>query len=151
MKKVISVNTSKKKGVIKTPVRSAFLKKNWGIKDDAHSGNWDRQISILSKSSIDYMKRKYKIEFSPGSFAENLTVEGFDVYKLKIGAKLKIGNVILQITQIGKKCHKNCNIKKLTGYCIMPKQGVFARVISSGFVKTGDKIKFLEEDICAIQ
>lgn len=140
MAKIVSINVSSKKGVLKNPVSFAEFRKDWGIVGDAHAGKWIKQISILSTDSIEYMNRKYNLKLQPGSFAENITVDGMEVYKLKVGDRLKAGDVLLEISQIGKKCHKGCNIKEITGHCIMPTQGVFAKVISGGRVRKNDEI-----------
>lgn len=142
--KVISLNISVKKGTTKSSVSEVELIENYGIKGDAHANsNWHRQISLLSINSIEKMKDKgFDLNF--GDFAENITVEGFEVKDLSIGTKLKIGEVILEISQIGKSCHSKCEIFKTVGDCIMPKEGVFARVLKGGKIKVGDEIRKYE-------
>ncbi|MCX7987818.1 MAG: MOSC domain-containing protein [Thermodesulfovibrio sp.] len=138
--KVVSLNISQKKGTTKNPVLEVEVIENYGIKGDAHAdSNWHRQISLLSITSIEKMKDK-GFELNFGDFAENVTVEGFEVKDLSVGTKLKIGEVILEISQIGKSCHSKCEIFKAVGDCIMPKEGVFAKVLKGGKIKVGDEV-----------
>ena len=137
--KVISVNISEKKGTIKTPVDKIELLKDHGIVGDAHAGNWHRQISLLAKESLNKMKEKIP-SLKPGDFAENIMTEGIKLHTLAIGTTLKIGECELIVTQIGKECHKGCEIRKLTGECIMPSEGIFAIVKKEGFIYPGDEI-----------
>ncbi len=140
---VISINISHKKGLKKTPVKEAIVNER-GIVGDAHAGEWHRQISLLAEESIEKM-RELGLKIGYGDFAENITTKNIDLSKLRIGQKIRVGKeVILEITQIGKKCHDECEIKRLIGKCIMPKEGVFARVISGGKIKVGDEIIVLE-------
>jgi MOSC domain-containing protein YiiM len=141
MARVIAVCKSDKKGVSKRNVRDGILKENYGLEGDAHADGSHRQTSLLDMSSIEKM-RKLGIELKPGDFAENLTTEGIELYTLPVGTVLHIGDsIVLQITQIGKECHAGCAIQKQVGKCIMPKEGVFARVIKGGRVKEGDSIE----------
>lgn len=138
--KVVSINISKTKGTTKEPVKEATVIENYGIKEDAHAdSHWHRQISLLGVESIQKMKDK-GLNLNYGDFAENITTEGIDLLSLPLGTKLKIGEVILEITQHGKKCHSKCEIFKIVGDCIMPKEGVFTRVIKGGKIKVGDEI-----------
>lgn len=141
MAKVIAVCKSEKKGTKKQDVRSGYIEENYGLKDDAHADCCThRQVSLLDMSSINKM-RSQGYEINPGDFAENLTTEGIDLVSLPIGTRLSVGNeVILEISQIGKECHTGCAIFKQVGKCIMPKEGVFARVMQGGQVNSGDKI-----------
>ena len=142
--KVIGVCTSKKKGEKKINVNSALLIKDFGIEGDAHAGNWHRQVSFLDNKSIDKMRAK-GLKVGLGDFAENITTDGIDFTKLPIGTKVCIGNdVIVEITQIGKECHTRCAIYFQVGDCVMPKEGVFAKVLEGGWVKVGDEIKTIE-------
>lgn len=143
MAKIVSINISDRKGVIKTPINEAQLKVDHGIVGDAHAGNWHRQISLLSKESIDKMKFKGFNELKFGDFAENITTEGIDVYKLQVGQRLQIGECEVEVTQIGKKCHYGCEIKKKTGDCVMPREGIFVKVIKEGIIYPNDEIKVL--------
>lgn len=140
MARVISINISDKKGTFKNPIEMGFLEEGYGLSGDAHGGNWHRQVSLLAKESIEKMKKLGVEGLESGKFGENLTTEGLVLYELPIGTKLKIGEAELQITQIGKECHEGCKIQKSVGKCIMPKEGVFAKVIKSGHVKSGDEI-----------
>lgn len=129
--KVISVNISEKKGTIKTPMPSIVLKKNHGIIGDAHAGNWHRQVSLLAIESLNKMKEKIP-SLKPGDFAENIMTEGISLHTLPIGTILEIGECELEVTQIGKECHKGCEIRSITGECIMPTEGIFAIVKKEG-------------------
>ncbi|OQA79719.1 MAG: MOSC domain protein [bacterium ADurb.Bin243] len=138
-----SINISVKKGVKKTPVESAVIDLE-GIKTDAHAGAWHRQISLLADESADRM-RKVAADIAPGDFAENITTRGIDFKGVRIGQKIMINDkVSLEITQIGKECHDFCEIKKKVGYCVMPTEGIFARVITGGGVKIGDEVIIYE-------
>lgn len=142
--KVLAVNISEKKGQKKQNVGKAYVDKDWGIESDAHSGTWHRQISLLSWSSFEKMKARGADVFY-GDFAENITVDGLEVASLPLGARLKIGEALLEVTQIGKECHnQGCAIKKQTGTCVMPLEGIFARVLSAGWVETGDTVEVIQ-------
>lgn len=143
MGKIIALCTSKNKGEQKHVVDSASLKKDFGIVGDAHAGNWHRQISFLAKESIDEFNKK-GADVLPGAFGENIIVEGIDLKNIKVGDLLKSNDVIFEITQLGKECHDHCAIFYKMGECIMPKLGVFARVLSDGELKIGDKIEQIE-------
>lgn len=142
MAKVIAVCTSEKKGTRKKDIEKGVLKEQYGMIGDAHADSgWHRQVSLLAAESIEKM-RKMGLDVGPGDFAENITCEGIELPSLPIGTRLYIGDdVLLEISQIGKECHTGCAIFKQTGKCIMPKEGVFARVIRGGVVKTGDSIE----------
>jgi len=142
MATIIAVCKSEKKGTVKNDVGQGLLEENFGLVGDAHADCCThRQVSLLDISSIDKMRR-LGLNVNPGDFAENLTTEGIDLVSLPVGTVIKVGKeVILEITQIGKDCHAGCAIFKQVGKCIMPKEGVFARVIHGGSVKTGDQIK----------
>jgi len=141
--KILAVCQSKKKGTVKKDIGLGVLIENYGLENDAHAGKWHRQISLLGIESIDKMKSNgFKIKF--GDFAENLTTENINLPELSLGTKLVVGeSVLLEITQIGKECHHNCEIRKKIGDCVMPREGVFARVLKGGEVKTGDCIKIV--------
>ena len=140
--KVLAVCISSKKGTRKYKIFQAEVIKNFGIKGDAHAGKWHRQISILDKSSILKLK---DIKVEPGIFGENIVSEGINPSSVNIGMLLKVGkSVILKITQIGKECHEDCEIKKLTGRCIMPLEGIFCKVVEGGIIKPGDRIEILK-------
>lgn len=143
MARVVSINISNKKGIIKIPIDKAELRIDHGIVKDAHAGNWHRQISLLAKESIDKMREKGFDELKFGDFAENITTEGIEVYKLPVGQKIAIGQCEVEVTQIGKKCHGGCEIKKKTGDCVMPREGIFVKVIKEGFIYPDDEIILL--------
>ena len=141
--KVISVNISTKKGTIKTPVPEIVLNQK-GVDGDAHAGDWHRQVSLLAKESIEKWAKQAGRKVGWGEFAENITTEGITLYETKPGDRLVIGDVELEVTQIGKKCHgTGCAIFKEVGNCVMPKEGIFAKVINYGQVKAGDGIEFV--------
>ncbi len=148
MAKIVAVCTSDTKGVSKYPIAEGLLRKEYGMVGDAHaSSEWHRQVSLLAVSSIEKM-RALGLDLKPGDFAENLTVEGMELVSLPIGTRLAIGKeVILEVTQIGKECHKGCAIMQQVGKCIMPREGIFARVIVGGKVKAGDEVRVRGEGI----
>ena len=138
---IISLNISDKKGVRKKPVKEVSLKAEYGIEGDAHaSSSWHRQVSLLAAESIQKMRDK-GLDVKPGDFAENITTEGIDLTSLLIGTQLTIGEGIkVEVTQIGKECHTRCAIYYRAGDCLMPKEGIFVRVLSGGIIKEGDQI-----------
>lgn len=137
--RVVSLNISAKKGQKKKPVNSIMLVEGKGVEADAHFDS-ERQVSLLPAESIEKM-RQDGLKVSPGSFAENITTKGLNIKDLPVGAHLQAGGALVEITQIGKDCHTPCAIYKKAGYCIMPEDGVFAKVLKSGRVKVGDIIK----------
>jgi MOSC domain-containing protein YiiM len=128
---ILSINISQKVGVQKTPVDRALLKENHGIVGDAHAGSWHRQVSLLADEDIQGMRGR-GIEIGYGDFAENITTRGIDLGSLPVGSRLTLGQAIVEVTQIGKECHHGCAIYKAVGDCVMPRRGVFARVIRGG-------------------
>ena len=140
MGKILAVCISEKKGTLKKAVPFGTMIKDFGLENDAHAGKWHRQISLLAVEAVQRFSAKYKIDVLAGAFGENLLVEGIDLKNLPVGTKLKCNDIILEITQIGKKCHLGCNIQKQTGECIMPNEGVFAVVLNGGTVKPNDTI-----------
>ncbi len=144
MAKVISINISTEKGVIKIPIKRGFFKIDFGLEGDAHGGNWHRQVSLLGDESIDKLRGKINKELVPGVFAENITTQGITLYELPIGTKLSIGEVIMEVTQIGKECHNGCEIMKTTGECVMPREGIFAQVLEEGWIEPGDEISVIK-------
>ncbi|MBP9509829.1 MAG: MOSC domain-containing protein, partial [Fusobacteriaceae bacterium] len=139
--KVVSINISTKKGVVKDPVEQANFKVNHGIESDAHAGEWHRQVSLLAIESVDKIRGR-GVDLTNGIFAENITTSGIDLCSLPVGTKLQIGESIQEVTQIGKECHNGgCAIKSAVGDCVMPREGIFTKVIKDGLVKTGDEIK----------
>lgn len=140
--KVIATCISERKGVKKHPVPSLTLEQDYGILGDAHAGNWHRQVSLLPSESVDTL-RGIMPDLKPGDFAENILTEGVSLKELPIGTVLHIGSTLLEITQIGKQCHNDCEIKQLTGRCVMPTDGVFAKVLQGGEIRPGDTITIL--------
>jgi molybdenum cofactor synthesis domain-containing protein len=136
--RVIAVCISEEKGVQKTPRAEVTLIEQHGLEGDGHAGDWHRQVSLLSKSSVDKLQEKVDFQLAPGAFAENIWVDGIDVKDLPVGTKVKIGGAVLEITQIGKECHYDCVIRQKAGDCVMPREGVFARVLAGGRVRAGD-------------
>jgi len=138
--KIKAISISKERGTRKDNVPAAQLKAGFGIEGDAHAGNWHRQVSLLGQESIEKMRAK-GADVSAGDFAENITTEGIDLQSLAIGSKLRLGSVSeVEITQFGKECHSSCEIFQQIGDCIMPREGVFAKVTKSGRIKPGDTI-----------
>ncbi|ABR35908.1 MOSC domain-containing protein [Clostridium beijerinckii] len=143
MAKVLSINISEKKGVIKTPIKEGIFIEEHGLKDDAHAGKWHRQVSLLAQESIDKMIKMGISDLDAGKFAENITTEGIVLHELPVGTRLKIGETIQEVTQIGKECHKGCAIKNQVGTCIMPTEGIFTRILKGGVIRSGDSIEIL--------
>lgn len=139
--KVVSVNISDKKGIRKKPVDTIAVKADYGIEGDAHaSGEWHRQVSLLALESIKKMQDA-GLEVKPGDFAENITTEGLDLVSLPLGTKIHIGSeVIGEVSQIGKECHTRCSIYYQAGDCVMPKEGIFIRVLQGGTIRAGDAV-----------
>jgi len=152
--KIKAISVSKEKGTQKTNVPSAELKVDFGIEGDAHGGDWHRQVSLLAIESIDKMIAK-GAKVAPGNFAENITTEGLQLTTLRMGSKLRLGDMEgdgaeIEITQFGKECHSRCAIFEQIGDCIMPREGVFAKVISSGTIKVGDIMEVFDDQGCDI-
>ncbi len=141
MARVEALCISTRKGMVKTAQQQVTFRSGWGIEDDAHAGDWHRQVSLLAGESIDQVKEILP-ELQQGAFAENIITRGLNLAVLPVGSRLRIGSSVeLEITQIGKECHNNgCAIKKATGDCIMPREGIFAKVLSGGTVSAGDEI-----------
>lgn len=142
--KVLEINISDKKGIMKTPISEGNFIVDFGLEGDAHGGKWHRQISLLGNESIDKMRKTGVEDLDFGSFAENITTEGIVLYELPVGTKLKIGETIQEVTQIGKECHTGCAIAQKVGDCVMPKEGIFTKVLKAGKVKVGDTIEEIE-------
>jgi len=138
--KVLAVNISEKKGTRKKNINSCLIVKGSGLKDDAHAGPWHRQVSLLANESIEKMKAM-GLKVGYGDFAENITTQGVDLVHLPVGTEIRIGErVLLKVTQIGKECHERCAIYYQAGDCVMPKEGIFAEVVSEGKIEVGDEI-----------
>ncbi|MDR3600925.1 MAG: MOSC domain-containing protein [Desulfosporosinus sp.] len=143
MGKIVAVCTSEKKGMRKKNVGEGNLKVNFGLEGDAHGGDWHRMVSLLAMESIKKMTDK-GLDVGPGDFAENLTTEGLELFTLPLGTKLKIGETgIGEVTQIGKECHTKCAIFYQAGDCVMPKEGIFIRLLEGGVVRVGDSIEVI--------
>ena len=143
--KIVSIATSKKKGTRKTTIDSVFVKKDFGIEGDAHSGPWHRQVSFLASESIKQAKNR-GLDVTFGDFAENFATQGIDWKKIPLGTRLKLGDTTLvEVTQIGKECHNKCAIYYQAGDCIMPREGIFAKVLEGGTVNNGDNIQILDK------
>lgn len=141
MAHIEAVCTSTKKGMVKREQAEVVLRTQWGIEHDAHAGDWHRQVSLLAGESIDNVK-KVLPTLKNGAFAENLITRGLDLTLLKIGDRLQVGaEIVLEITQIGKECHTGCAIFRAVGKCVMPHEGVFAKVLAGGVVRPGDALE----------
>ena len=136
--KVISVNISKTKGTVKHPIDDGLFIENFGLENDAHSGKWHRQVSLLALESYDKIDLPERLPI--GSFAENITTEGIILHTLPVGTLLQIGETLHKITQIGKKCHAACEIRSLVGDCVMPREGIFTEVLIGGVIRPNDEI-----------
>ena len=140
--KVTAVCISKNKGERKTPVEKVSLIPNHGIEGDAHAGEWHRQVSLLAQESIEKMQR-LGLSVTAGDFAENITTTGIDLPSLPIGTRLKVGETLMEVTQIGKECHTRCAIYYQAGDCVMPKEGIFTKVLHGGGIQPGDCIEVM--------
>ncbi len=140
---IISVNISEKKGTVKKPVAGITLTLN-GIDEDAHAGSWHRQVSLLAQESVDRFSVGSDRGFEPGEFAENITTRGIDLTRINLLDRFKIGEAELEVTQIGKTCHGDgCAIFVEVGKCVMPKEGIFCRVIQGGTARAGDTLEYI--------
>ena len=137
MGRVLAVCVSAQRGTQKRNVGSARFLPDWGIEGDAHAGRWHRQVSLLSHDRVEEFRAR-GAEVAHGAFGENLVVEGVDFKSLPVGTRLRCGDVLLELTQIGKECHSHCEIHRAMGDCIMPREGVFARVLRGGTISVGD-------------
>jgi len=146
MMKIVTVAVSKKKGTRKKIVDEALLIKDHGIEGDAHAGPWHRQVSFLAAESIEKV-REQGLDVTFGDFAENIASSGVDWLRIPVGTRFRLGDTaLLEVTQIGKECHNKCAIYYLAGDCIMPKEGIFARVLKGGTIRPGDTIHVENED-----
>ena len=140
MAKVVAVNISQHKGTFKYPVPVGHASVDHGLAGDAHAGNWHRQISLLAQESIDKMTALGVSDLTPGKFAENITTSGIELHTLPVGTRLRIGECLTEVTQIGKECHQHCQIYKQVGMCIMPTEGIFVKVLEDRDIRPGDPI-----------
>lgn len=145
MAEVVSVNISERKGTVKVPVPEITLRLRHGILGDAHAGDWHRQISLLAEESVDKL-RPLLPALAPGAFAENINTRGIDLKSLPVGTHLQIGETEVEVTQIGKECHNDCAVRKATGTCVMPTEGIFAVVVREGTVRPGDQVTIISEE-----
>lgn len=141
--RVKAINISDTKGVVKNPIERGYFKVDHGLEGDAHAGNWHRQVSLLASESADKV-RAAGLDITDGRFAENITTEGIELYTLPVGTRLQIGESIQELTQIGKECHTGCAIKQTVGDCVMPREGIFTKVIVNGWVAPGDEIRVVD-------
>lgn len=141
---VKAVCISEKKGEQKHDISEAYLRAEHGIEGDAHAGNWHRQVSLLAAESVAKVQKALDFQLKSGDFAENILTEGIELFTLPVGTKMKIGEAEGEVTQIGKECHHGCAIRELAGDCVMPREGIFVRILKSGSVKTGDEVKVIE-------
>ncbi|AVX21305.1 MULTISPECIES: MOSC domain-containing protein [Carboxydocella] len=145
MGKIVAVCISEKKGMRKKNVGAGELVPDFGLAGDAHGGPWHRQVSLLALESIEKM-RQLGLEVGPGDFAENLTTEGIDLLSLPVGTKLRLGpQAVAEVTQIGKECHTRCAIYYQAGDCVMPKEGIFVKILTGGPIKVGDQVEVLQD------
>jgi MOSC domain-containing protein YiiM len=143
--RIIAVSISLKKGVKKTNILLGNLIRNYGLENDAHAGDWHRQVSLLAVESVSKIRKK-GLDVNPGDFAENITTQGIKLWELAVGTRLKLGkNALVEITQIGKECHDRCAIYKQVGDCVMPREGIFVKVIKEGTIRPDDDIQIMND------
>ena len=141
MAKIAAICISEIRGIQKHEIPEAYLRADHGIEGDAHAGSWHRQVSLLSVDSVAKLQEKLDFELKHGAFAENILVEGMAVHTLPVGTRLRIGEALCEVTQIGKECHSDCAIRKAAGDCVMPREGIFVKVLESGRIAKGDTIE----------
>ena len=141
---VKAVCISEKKGQQKHPVEAIRLEPHLGIPGDAHAGDWHRMVSLLSAESVARLQEKIPFPLLPGAFAEHVLVEGIEVSRLPVGTRLRLGSALCEVTQIGKECHADCAIRRQAGDCVMPREGIFVRVLEAGEVRPGDSMEVLD-------
>ena len=144
MAEILAVCISEKKGTIKHTVDEIRLVPEHGIEGDAHAGKWHRQVSLLAKESVETMEERLSTALEPGVFAENVLTRGIELKTLPIGTRLRIGTALAEVTQIGKECHADCEIRRKTGDCVMPREGIFVRILEEGKARAGDEIAVTE-------
>lgn len=141
MAKIAAICISEIRGIQKHEIPEAYLRADHGIEGDAHAGSWHRQVSLLSVDSVAKLQEKLDFELKHGAFAENILVEGMAVHTLPVGTRLRIGEALCEVTQIGKECHSDCAIRKAAGDCVMPREGIFVKVLESGRIEKGDAVE----------
>ena len=144
MAKVLAVCISQRKGEQKHPVPQVHLLPDHGIEGDAHAGSWHRQVSLLGIESVQKVQEKIDFPLKPGDFAENVLTEGICLYTLPVGQRLRLGSVLAEVTQIGKECHYGCAIRQAAGDCVMPREGIFVKILEEGTLRPGDEITLAE-------
>jgi MOSC domain-containing protein YiiM len=143
--RIVAISVSRQKGVKKNNIRVGRLETDYGIKGDAHGGSWHRQLSLLDMESITKIKEQ-GLSVRSGDFAENITTTGLKLWELPLGTRLRLGKVaVVEVTQIGKECHSRCAIYHQVGDCVMPREGIFARVLNGGTIVPGDNINVIPE------
>ena len=140
-----AVCISEKKGQQKHPVEEIRLVPHVGVPGDAHAGDWHRQVSLLGAESVAKLQERISIRLFPGAFAENILCEGLCLYQLPVGTKLRVGSALCEVTQIGKECHADCAIRRQAGDCVMPREGIFVRVLEEGAAKAGDPVQIVSD------
>ena len=145
MAKIVSINISKRKGEPKVPVPQAQVRENYGLEGDVHAGPWHRQVSLLAQESIDRMIALGASDLTPGDFAENITTQGITLHTLPVGTRLRLGTCEAEVTQIGKQCHQHGAIFQKLGTCIMPREGIFVRILKGGELHPGDSVDILSK------
>lgn len=147
MATVAAICISERRGEQKHPIPECELREDWGIVGDAHAGNWHRQVSLLAKESVGRLQQKLpEHKLKAGDFAENLLLDGFDTKFVAVGQRLRLGeSAVGEVTQIGKECHNDCVIRKLAGDCVMPREGIFLRILRSGTLRVGDSVSLLPD------
>lgn len=145
MAEILAVCVSERKGICKRPVERVRLIPDHGIEGDAHAGNWHRQVSLLAQESVDTLQSKITFQLNPGDFAENILTRGISLKDLPVGTRLNIGTALAEVTQIGKECHADCAIRRQVGDCVMPREGIFVRILEEGEAAPGDRICVLPE------
>lgn len=144
--RIVAVSVSLKKGIKKTNIRAGSLIENYGLENDAHAGDWHRQVSLLAIESIAKIREK-GLDVSPGDFAENITTEGIRLWELPVGTRMKLGEeALVEVTQIGKECHDRCAIFHQVGDCVMPKEGIFVKVLKGGTIEPADAIQIFNNN-----
>ena len=141
MAKIAAICISEIRGIQKHEIPGAYLRAGHGIEGDAHAGSWHRQVSLLSVDSVAKLQEKLDFELKHGAFAENILVEGMAVHTLPVGTRLRIGEALCEVPQIGKECHSDCAIRKAAGDCVMPREGIFVKVLESGRIAKGDAVE----------
>ncbi len=144
MAKVLAVCISEEKGTQKKEMDSVFVRPGHGIEGDAHAGTWHRQISLLGRESVDKLQQNIDFLLEHGAFAENILTEGIILHELPVGTQLQVGEALMEVTQIGKECHHGCAIRQAAGDCVMPREGIFCKVLKEGYIKSGDDLRVLE-------